>query len=181
MLMGHLPIILSQTLLPHSACSDEQLKMEKPRDWGASTEESGADSTLEVRLRTDALNIIGEDALIPLQVWVKYLQIWWPGFDISFPIDSQVTLGDLPFSVSRLQVSALSTWRDNQCTNAVETRMHLWIPHIQPECAGFYRHLGWLKHHFYQIQKSMAWELTVWICMDLYLQGQISDFRYSRQ
>lgn len=66
MLMGHLLIILSQTLPPHSACSEEQLKMEKPRYRGATAGESGGESTLEASLRTDTLDMVGKGALIPL-------------------------------------------------------------------------------------------------------------------
>lgn len=66
MLTGHLPINLSQTLPPQPACSDEKLKVEKPRDTGATTGESEEDPTQECRLRTDALDVTGKGALIPL-------------------------------------------------------------------------------------------------------------------
>lgn len=57
MLTGHLPITLSQTLPSQPACSDEQLKVKKLRDRGP---------TLEASLRTDALDVTGKGALIPL-------------------------------------------------------------------------------------------------------------------
>lgn len=64
--MGHLPITLSQTLPSQPACSDEQLKVEKLGDRGATTGESEEDPTLESRLRTDALDVAEKGALNPL-------------------------------------------------------------------------------------------------------------------